>query len=273
MSEKNLSQSDEALRVDYAFWDVPGGETGSSPRVVYSLQLFHEIDFTVNEGYRKIPHGGIETAGLLFGSVDDKEVRIEAFRPIECEHASGPSLNFSEHDLSMLEAQLLAAGTDRELLSYKPIGWFLGHTRGPLELTDTEAAHFQRFFPEPLRVTVLVKPERFQATRFGFLVRGATGEMPSDASGSAVILPLPGRSFKAGELVPSIPAPKPSARVRRPVIAPEPEVEIADGEVVESTPVETVVAEPVEKVAAKPVKPVAPKPVEAVAAEKVDEEE
>jgi hypothetical protein len=246
MAEKNLSQSDGAIRVDYAFWDVPGGEAGSSPRVIYSLQLFHEIDFTVNEGYRKIPHGGIETAGLLFGSVNDKEIRIEAFRPIACEHASGPSLNFSDHDLSMLEAQLLAAGTDRELLSHKPIGWFLGHTRGPLELTDTDAAHFQRFFPEPFRVTVLVKPERFQPTRFGFLVRASTGEMPRDASGSAVILPLPGRSFKAGELVPSLTAPKASNRVRRPINIPEPEAEITNEDPVESLPMEPVVAKPIE---------------------------
>jgi hypothetical protein len=132
-------------------------------------------------------------------------------------------------------------------------------------LTDTEAAHFQRFFPEPFRVTVLVKPERFQPTRFGFLVRASTGEMPRDASGSAVILPLPGRSFKAGELVPSLPAPKVSNRVRRPISIPEPEVELAKEDPVESLPMEPVVA--------KPVEPVAQKPVEAAPARDAEAEE
>jgi len=221
-TDQTLSVEDDSPPIDYAFLDI----AGESIRVLYSLQLFHEIDFVVNEGYRKIPHGGIETAGLLFGSVSGAEIRIEAFRPIECEHASGPSLNFSEHDLSTLEAQMKAAGQDRSLANLVPVGWFLGHTRGALELSETEANHFDRFFPEPLKVTVLVKPERFQPTRFGFLVRRPGGEMPRDALASAVILPLPGRSFKPGQLVPSIPAPNPISVKRpppEPVIDEEPE--------------------------------------------------
>ena len=54
---------------------------GSRFRILtYSLALFHEIDFVVNEGYRKIPHGGVETGGLLFGSLDASGYGIEAFR-------------------------------------------------------------------------------------------------------------------------------------------------------------------------------------------------
>ncbi len=219
MAEKDKAQTaeDDSPPADYAFWDVPG----RTFRVIYSLQLFHEIDFVVNEGYRKIPHGGIETAGLLFGTSTDAEVRIEAFRPIQCEHASGPSLNFSEHDLTALEVQIQEAGQDRNLEKFQPVGWFLGHTRGPMELSETEAQHFERFFPEPSRLTVLVKPERFQPTRFSFLVRTQSGEMPRDGLASALILPLPGRSFKPGQLVPSIPAPNPIAVKRSPPVAEE----------------------------------------------------
>ena len=176
-------------------------------RVLYSIPLFHEIDFFVNEGYRKIPHGGIETAGLLFGTVSKAAIRVEAFRPIECEHAAGPSLQFSERDLAALEQQLTQSATESELADLKPIGWFLGHTRAALELSDTELKHFNRFFPEPARLALIVKPERFQPTRFGFLVRKPSREMPQDPAASAIILPLPGRTFKPGELVASIPAP------------------------------------------------------------------
>ncbi len=49
--------------VEYAFWTSPG----TTFTVTYPLGLFHEIDFQVNEGYRRIPHGGVETGGLLFG--------------------------------------------------------------------------------------------------------------------------------------------------------------------------------------------------------------
>ena len=41
-------------------------------RLFTRFSLFHEIDFVVNEGYRKIPHGGIEEGGLLFGAIDEE---------------------------------------------------------------------------------------------------------------------------------------------------------------------------------------------------------
>jgi hypothetical protein len=191
-------------RSEYAYWTVPD----SGALVTYSLPLFHEIDFAVNEGYRKIPHGGIEEGGLLFGKIDEKDTRIEAFRAIRCEHASGPSLVLSERDLVLLTAQLADAGADPELAGLEPVGWFLAHTRGPLVLTDGEAELCDRYFARPGTLTVLAKPERFQPTRFGFLVRGKDGSLPRDATQTAVILPLPGRNARAANgPIASIPAP------------------------------------------------------------------
>ena len=202
-------------RSEYAYWTVPG--LGVS--VTYSLPLFHEIDFAVNEGYRKIPHGGVEEGGLIFGKIDGSETRVEAFRPIQCEHASGPSLLLSERDLTALTAQLANATSDVELAALEPVGWFFAHTRGPLVLTEREAELFERYFKEPGMVTVLVKPERFQPTRFGFLVRGKDGGMPRDATQNAIILPLPGRNARAANgPIASIPAPAlAAAAVRRAV--------------------------------------------------------
>jgi hypothetical protein len=215
MGEKDQDQRAESEHpvVDYAFLDI---ESGDQPlRVIYSLPLFHEIDFVVNEGYRKIPHGGIEVAGLLFGTIAKGEVRIETFRSIECEHAGGPSLNFSERDLTTLEMQIQGSVLEKGLEKFKPVGWFLGHTRGGLELSESEAKQFDRFFREPNNLTVIVKPERFQPTRFGFLARNGNGEMPRDCKSSTVILPLPGRASKAGQLIPSIPAPNPLTSVKK----------------------------------------------------------
>ncbi len=149
-------------------------------RISYSLPLFNEIDFQVNEGYRRIPHGGVEVGGLLYGKMSSDSVSIEAFRPIDCEHASGPSFNLSERDLKNLKDAIVAAPSDEELRGLEPVGWFIAHTRSPLRLTEREAELFRRFFPEPKRVTVLVKPERFKPTRFAFLVRGNTGSVNPD---------------------------------------------------------------------------------------------
>ncbi len=175
---------------EYAFW----ADEGNSFKINYSLPLFHEIDFQVNEGYRRIPHGGVEIGGVLYGVSKGNTVSIEAFRPIECEHATGPSFDLSERDLAQLAASLAAAPHDEELKIFIPLGWFIAHTRAPLRMTERELQLFNQFFPGTGKITLLVKPERFKPTRFGFAVRHANKSVKTDVSESAIILPLPGRA-------------------------------------------------------------------------------
>ena len=189
----------------YAYWISPDG----SAKVVYSLTLFHEIDALVNDGYRRIPHGGVEVAGLLLGSLNGDLLRLEAFRPIECSHAYGPSFILSEQDLQQLREQIDATASDRELEGLTVVGWFVGHTRSPLRMSDREAGWFDELFPGPGNVAVLVKPEHFQPTQFGFLLRDSNAGLERDASNRAVILPLSGRAGRVmEEPVQSIPAPQ-----------------------------------------------------------------
>jgi hypothetical protein len=180
--------------------------------------VFHEIDMTASEGYRRIPHGGIEVGGVLFGRRLPDGVRIEGFRPIECEHAQGPSFKLSERDAAGIREQIERAPIDPELGGMEVLGWFVAHTRGPLQMTEAEARLFGELFPGPGRLTVLVKPEKFKPTLFAFLVRSGSGVVKSDGVNQAIILPLPGRAGRGFESVPAapifVPAPEP---VREPV--------------------------------------------------------
>ncbi|MFL6462876.1 MAG: hypothetical protein ACJ73N_00510 [Bryobacteraceae bacterium] len=189
---------------EYAFWT----DEVNSFKISYSLPVFHEIDFQVNEGYRRIPHGGIEIGGILYGTSSKNAISVEAFRPIECEHATGPSFNLSQRDLLQLTASLTTTPSDDELKNLVPLGWFIAHTRSSLRMTDRELQLFNQFFPEAGKITILIKPERFQPTRFGFIVRGTDKSVKTDVNDSAIILPLPGRAGSSQKgLVPSIPAP------------------------------------------------------------------
>ena len=178
-------------QADYAVWESP------QLRVEYPLALFHEIDFTVNEGYRRIPHGGIETGGLLFGERTGSVVQIQAFRVIECEHAFGPSFQLSDRDVERVEQQLAGYQTDAELARMVPLGWFAAHTRSELVMNDREAEVFKRLFPESGALLLLVKPEKFKPTRFLFLPRQADGAEERDGADATFILPLPGRAARA----------------------------------------------------------------------------
>ncbi|MGI9073383.1 MAG: hypothetical protein ACR2JB_19210 [Bryobacteraceae bacterium] len=188
----------------HATWTQPG----TPFTVSYSLPLFHEIDFIVNEGYRRIPHGGIEVGGILFGRVDGNSVTVDAFRSIECEHASGPSFILSDHDIALLRQQLATAASDPELEGLQLAGWFISHSRSDLRMSEREATVFDDLFPEPGKITLLIKPERFQPTRFGFLIREPDGRVNPDAIQHAMILPLPGRADRGAgsDAIPSIPA-------------------------------------------------------------------
>lgn len=237
----------------YAFWAIPG----TSSKVTYSLGTFHEIDFVVNEGYRRIPHGGIEMGGLLFGHANEGGIRIEGFRPIECEHASGPSFNLSEKDIAGLEQQISSAASDPELSGLELTGWFIAHTRGPLKLTDKEKLLFDRFFPGPNRLTVLIKPERFHPTRFGFLIRDKDGQVNADATSSAIILPGRGTPGKDGP-VPSIAAPPETSDTRSSERPPSTDITIKPV----APPLEPLLTEPLRlsQPAARPPTPDSPVP-------------
>jgi hypothetical protein len=203
---------------EYATWTEPD----TLFQVHYSLQVFHEIDFGASEGYRRIPHGGIEVGGLLFGRRFLEGVRIEAFRPIECEHAMGPSFKLSERDLSALREQIERTAADPELGGLETLGWFIAHTRGPLQLTEAEALQFDDLLPGPGMMTVLVKPEKFKPTLFAFFVRRRDGRVNVNGADRAIILPLPGRAGRSSATstlsgpIPSLDAPVESAHFQIP---------------------------------------------------------
>lgn len=221
-----MTQADIA---DFATWTEP--ET--SFQVRYSLSLFHEIDMTVSEGYRRIPHGGIEIGGLLIGRRFPDGARIEAFRLIECEHAQGPSFKLSDRDVAGIRDQIERTPADPELGELEVLGWFIAHTRGPLQLTDAESRLFGELFPGPGKMTVLVKPEKFKPTLFSFLVRRPDGAVKSNGSDEAIILPLPGRAARVQDDAPAAPIdaaepelPPARAKIETPqaVKAPEPAI-------------------------------------------------
>ncbi len=206
----------------YAYWISPDG----SSKVIYSLDVFREIDDTVSEGFRRIPHGGVETGGLLFGTRNAGGLRIDAQRPIQCQHAFGPSFVLSDDDLVALREQITTAGSDADLAGLVPVGWFVSHTRSSLQMNAREAVWFDEFFPAPGSLTLLVKPERFHPTRFTFLLRNQAGGVEQDESQPAVILPLTGQGPAAGSAPsPSIAAPKTAPRpVAGPIVYPAPAV-------------------------------------------------
>jgi proteasome lid subunit RPN8/RPN11 len=159
-------------------WSAPG----NSFRIEYSQRVLEQIRETAVEGYHCVPHGGVETGGVLFGTLGENMVRIVAWRPVICEYARGPSFLLSEKDEAAFAETLQSWGGHAELAELEPMGWYRAHTRSEILLSDTDLTFYNRFFPRPWQVALIVRPASFAPTRAGFFFREADGSIRAENS-------------------------------------------------------------------------------------------
>ena len=163
---------------EFGVWEVPG----HSVRIEYSDAVMQQIRMEAVEGFHRVPHGGVETGGILFGTHQGDQVRILAWRPIACEYATGPSFTLSEKDQAALEEALRSSSADAELAGLEPAGWYHSHTRSEIFLSELDLEFFQRYFPRAWQVALVVRPASFAPTRAGFFFRETDGGIHAEKS-------------------------------------------------------------------------------------------
>lgn len=174
-------------------WEVKGHRL----RIEYSLAVLEQIRCAVVDAFYALPRGGIEVGGVLFGTREDSLVRISAFRALPCEHAMGPAFVLSEKDEAALRALLQAPENDRSLEGLLPVGWYHSHTRSEVTVSEQDLAVYDRYFPEPWQVTLVLRPCQTGAMRAGFFFREADGTVRTESSHREFVL-LPGSRAGAG---------------------------------------------------------------------------
>jgi len=167
-----------AAASNVAVWSVPG----HAIQIEYSAAVLEQIRMTAVDGYHLVPHGGVETGGILFGVHQENVVRITAWRPIHCEYAKGPSFTLSERDETALGRALMSFRAEPELASLVPVGWYRSHTRSEILLSDGDLVFFNRFFPQSWQIGLIVRPGSFAPTRAGFFFREANGDIRVQSS-------------------------------------------------------------------------------------------
>lgn len=167
-----------SLEVERGFWRVAGHNLA----IDYSMPVLERIRDAAIEGFNKLPHGGIEIGGVLFGVRDGDRVCVLDSQPLECEYALGPSFSLSEKDQTELVQLLETARSDPKLDGLVPVGWYHAHTRSEICLTDRDLSLYNRFFPEPWQIALVVRPANFSPTRAGFFFRESQGRIRADQS-------------------------------------------------------------------------------------------
>jgi len=72
--------------------------------------------------FLRLPWGGPEVGGVLFGAAEPDRVRILTYRPLECEHANGPAFELTEKDETGLLELIERTKTDQDLAGLQPVG-------------------------------------------------------------------------------------------------------------------------------------------------------
>jgi proteasome lid subunit RPN8/RPN11 len=164
--------------------------------IEYSCALLDEIRLLAVDGLHRLSRGGLEIGGILYGTRVAGLLTIEAQRPIECEHAHGPSFKLSENDLSGLEHILASAPAAAAGLM--PLGWYHSHTRTGVLLSEEDLKLYNRFFPQPWQVALVLHPEKFGPVTAGFFFRASDGSIRAESSYQEFeVLPAKGRAVAA----------------------------------------------------------------------------
>jgi hypothetical protein len=117
-----------------------------------------------------LAHCTLERGGILFGEWTDTAIRIEAARPLECEHKFGPSFHLSKKDESSLVEALAVAREDPELGKLRPIGLYMSNSQN-FSMAIADVRIFDRYFPKARPMALVLRPSKFGQTRAEFFLR------------------------------------------------------------------------------------------------------
>jgi len=117
-----------------------------------------------------LAHCALERGGILFGEWTDTFIRIEAARPLECEHEFGPSFQLSKKDEASLLEALAVARKDPELGKLQPIGLYMSNSQN-FSVAVADVRIFDRYFPKPRPMAFILRPSKYGQTSAGFFLR------------------------------------------------------------------------------------------------------
>lgn len=178
---------------EFGTWSIPGRKLV----IVYATALLSRLAESAKQS------GSNPIGGALFGTCDDTEIKITHFRPVGCALANSateevPVIDESARvqiwqqarpgtgsaaDVSAFneagEAELghwcdSYAG-DPELAGLQPVGWYRSRWESKIQLNPEDLRVWNRFFPLPTQVSLVLRVQEHSAVRAGFFFRPQHG--------------------------------------------------------------------------------------------------
>jgi len=162
------------VAAEFGRWTVDG-----HPRCIeFGPSFWGAILPAVMADFLRLPWGGPEVGGVLFGRREPSGVQIQAFRALECEHLHGPAFELAEEDESRLANLLAKANTDERLAGLEAVGWY--HSKHHwLVLAERDVKLFDKYFPEAWQIAMVFLRAKSQPCLLGLFFRRADGSIGS----------------------------------------------------------------------------------------------
>ena len=146
--------------------------------IEYIPQVLEDLRMAVGSAFYGLSHGGLEIGGILLGSYSSERVTITGSRPLQCEHAFGPTFRLTVSDHSHLSVAIEEAQAAGQTV----VGWYHSHTRSEIFLSKDDLELHYHHFKEPWQVALVLKPVALLPTSCGFFFREADGSIHGQGS-------------------------------------------------------------------------------------------
>jgi hypothetical protein len=127
------------------------------------------------KGASQLRRGGLEVGGILLGRREGNVVRVLATRSIKCEYRFGPSFVLSDNDRVMLEQSLNRLQLEPDLAALEPVGCYYSHSRHGADLTPSDIDVWNKYFPRPFQIALVLVPGSGASTQITAFVRDPRG--------------------------------------------------------------------------------------------------
>ena len=135
----------------------------------------------IMKGFGSVPRRGAEVGGLLLGTAENIDGRInitvQEFQPVACEHAGGPSFTLSEKDM-----QGFVSAVEEQREGLQVVGQYRSHTREGLGMSNDDIHLMDQHLPGDGKILLLVKPFATRVSSAGIFFRESAEFLRTDAS-------------------------------------------------------------------------------------------
>ena len=152
------------------------GNRSEISAIEFNSDVLQQIRRRATEQFLRIPRGGLEIGGLLYGLVEREQILILTFRHLAIQYINGPSFSLSTEDLVALgDARRTAPPVGPNGEQLQVVGWWHSHTRSDTSLTEEDSDLHRRFFGSDAPLALIIKPHASDPAQVAVYASNASG--------------------------------------------------------------------------------------------------